>query len=79
MSILIERLDKIKSNISKVKDTGQINIIAVSKTFSLEYIKPVIDSGHLHFGENKVQEAETRWLTAPKNHKNPQRNVKGKL
>ena len=79
MSILIERLDKIKSNISKVKDTGQINIIAVSKTFSLEYIKPVIDSGHLHFGENKVQEAETKWLTVKKNNKNLQLHMIGKL
>ena len=33
-------------------------IIAVSKTFSLEHIKPLIDYGHKHFGENKVQEAE---------------------
>ncbi len=79
MSILIERLDKIKSNISKVKDTSQINIIAVSKTFSLEYIKPVIDSGHLHFGENKVQEAETKWLTVKKNNKNLQLHMIGKL
>mgnify|MGYP001339046899 FL=1 len=72
-------MDKIKSNISKVKDTGQINIIAVSKTFSLEYIKPVIDSGHLHFGENKVQEAETKWLTVKKNNKNLQLHMIGKL
>ena len=79
MSILIERLNKIKSNISKVKDTGQINIIAVSKTFSLEYIKPVIDSGHLHFGENKVQEAETKWLTVKKTNKNLQLHMIGKL
>ena len=79
MSILIERLDKIKSNISKVKDTGHINIIAVSKTFSLEYIKPVIESGHLHFGENKVQEAETKWLTVKKTNKNLQLHMIGKL
>ena len=79
MNILIERLDKIKSNISKVKDIGQINIIAVSKTFSLEYIKPVIESGHLHFGENKVQEAETKWLAVKKTNKNIQLHMIGKL
>ena len=79
MSILIERLNKIKSNISKVKNTGQINIIAVSKTFSLEYIKPVIESGHLHFGENKVQEAESKWLTVKKTNKNLQLHMIGKL
>ena len=79
MNILIERLNKIKSNISKVKNTGQINIIAVSKTFSLEYIKPVIESGHLHFGENKVQEAESKWLTVKKTNKNLQLHMIGKL
>ena len=36
-------------------------IIAVSKTFPLEHIKPLIDYGHDHFGENKVQEATVKW------------------
>ena len=37
------------------------NIIAVSKTFPMEEIKPLIDHGHIHFGENKVQEAIDKW------------------
>ena len=45
-------------------------IIAVSKTFPLEKILPIIESGHIHFGENKVQEAESKWL----NYKN--KNIK---
>jgi len=57
MSIIVDRYNKIKSNI-KDKD---INIIAVSKTFNFDYIKPLVDHGHLHFGENKVQEAEAKW------------------
>ena len=56
MSIIIERFEKIKSNISKVSDK-EINIVAVSKTFSLDHIMPLIEYGHIHFGENKVQEA----------------------
>ena len=36
-------------------------VIAVSKTFDLEKIKPLIDHGHRHFGENKVQEAVEKW------------------
>ena len=36
-------------------------IIAVSKTFPLEKIQPLIDHGHIHFGENKVQEAAHKW------------------
>ena len=42
---------------SKSKNDLIPEIIAVSKTFSIEKIKPLIDHGHLHFGENKVQEA----------------------
>ena len=44
------------------------NIIAVTKTFSINIFKPLIDHGHLHFGENKVQEAVDKW-TQIKNHK----------
>lgn len=57
MSTIVDRYNKIKSSI-KDKD---INIIAVSKTFNFDYIKPLVDYGHLHFGENKVQEAEAKW------------------
>ena len=51
--------------ISIQKEIQQINsytkIIAVSKTFTLEKIKPIIDNNHNHFGENKVQEALAKW------------------
>lgn len=39
----------------------KVTLIAVSKTYSLNYIKPLIDFGHLDFGENKVQEALNKW------------------
>ena len=42
------------------------NIIAVSKAFSLEHINPLINAGHLHFGENKIQEAEKKWIDIKK-------------
>ncbi len=61
MNIIVERFDKIKSNIKKSDKNNKINIIAVSKTFTLDYIMPLIDYGHKHFGENKVQEAESKW------------------
>ena len=61
MSIIVERFNKIKSNINKLKPTKPVNIVAISKTFSLEHIKPLIDFGHDHFGENKVQEAKAKW------------------
>ena len=45
------------------------NIIAVSKTFPIEKIKPLIEYGHTHFGENKVQEAVEKWTN--EKEKNP--------
>ena len=55
---LISIQNKLKSN---SKNDFIPQIIAVSKTFSIEKIKPLIDHGHLHFGENKVQEAVNKW------------------
>ena len=56
MDTIIDRLNKIKLNITNVKPDQKVNIIAVSKTFSLDHISPLIESGHQHYGENKVQE-----------------------
>lgn len=49
-------LDEIKNITNK-----KINLIAVTKNFNLDYIKPLINIGHIHFGENRVQEAITKW------------------
>ena len=57
MNTIVERFKKIQSNIASLKTDKPVNIIAVSKTYSLEYIETLIDHGHVHFGENKVQEA----------------------
>ena len=46
---------------SKVNDDKLPKIIAVSKTFPIENILPLIEHGHQHFGENKVQEALDKW------------------
>tara|TARA_B100000767_G_C19712617_1_gene513465 strand:+ start:758 stop:1396 length:639 start_codon:yes stop_codon:yes gene_type:complete len=75
MSIIIERLNKIKSNIHDSKT----NIIAVSKTFPIDIIKPLIDSGHKHYGENKVQEADFKWSDIKKTNKNIQLHMIGRL
>ena len=79
MSTIIERFDKIKLNILKTKATQNVNIIAVSKTFSIEHIKPLIDHGHQHFGENKVQEAVSKWLNIKKKNDNLKLHMIGKL
>ena len=66
MNIIIDRFEKIKSKISSLKPIKPVNIIAVSKTFSLDYIQPLIDYGHIHYGENKVQEASVKWAELKK-------------
>ena len=62
-----------------LKADKPVKIIAVSKTFNLDYIKPLIDHGHLHFGENKVQEALTKWSDQKKINQNLQLHMIGKL
>ena len=79
MNIIVERFNKIKSNISKINNPSALKIIAISKTFPLEHIMPLIELGHNHFGENKVQEAETKWNKIKKEKNNLQLHMVGKL
>ena len=69
MNLIINNFENIKSLINN----SNVKIIAVSKTFSYDHIKPLIDHGHLHFGENKVQEAQMKWTEVKK--KNPEVNL----
>jgi uncharacterized pyridoxal phosphate-containing UPF0001 family protein len=58
----IDNLNLIKEDLkSKINNYQNIKIIAVSKTFPIEAIMPLIEYGHLEYGENKVQEAITKW------------------
>ena len=54
-------------------------IIAVTKTFPITEIKPLIDHGHLHYGENKVQEALEKWNVLKKEARNIKLHMIGKL
>ena len=54
-------------------------IIAVSKTFPIENILPLIDHGHLHYGENKVQEALDKWTDIKNQNKNIKLHLIGRL
>lgn len=61
------------NNFIKIKDivktiNSNCKIIAVTKSQPLEIIKPLLDYGHIHFGENKVQEAQEKWSTVLKNY-----------
>jgi len=65
--IYIEDLIKSKVNHDKLP-----KIIAVSKTFPIENIMPLIEHGHIHYGENRVQEALDKWIDI----KNQNNNIK---
>ena len=79
MSIIVDRFKKIKSNINSLDNSKTINIVAISKTFSIEHIKPLLNIGHDHFGENKVQEAISKWKEIKKNDSNLKLHMVGKL
>ena len=77
MHYTINNLNVIKKEINNIKPN--VNIIAVSKTFNFETIEPLVKNGHLHFGENKVQEAVAKWSEIKKSNKNLQLHMLGKL
>ncbi len=79
MSIIIERFKKIQSNIASLESIKPVNIIAVSKTFPLEHVQPLVDYGHIHYGENKVQEASAKWAELKKKNQNLRLHMIGKL
>ena len=64
---------------SKVNHDRLPKIIAVSKTFPVENILPLIEHGHLHFGENKVQEAIDKWSDIKKENHNIKLHLIGRL
>jgi len=72
--IYIEDLIKSKVNHDKLAQ-----IIAVSKTFPIENILPLIEHGHLHYGENKVQEALDKWTEIKKKNGDIKLHLIGKL
>jgi pyridoxal phosphate enzyme (YggS family) len=72
--IYIEDLIKSKVNHDKLP-----KIIAVSKTFPIENILPLIDHGHLHYGENKVQEALEKWTDIKNMNLNIKLHLIGRL
>ena len=83
MHSTIKNLLNIKNNIKENLNLLNINnnpkVIAVSKTFKIEKIKPLIDYGHLDFGENKVQEAIEKWTEVKKLNPELKLHMIGKL
>jgi len=76
---LIEITDEIKLNLRDSNIVNLPKIIAVSKTFEIDKILPLIDCGHIDFGENKIQEAVDKWTEIKSKNKNIKLHMIGKL
>jgi len=76
----IQNLNDIKDKITQNNQSySNINIIAVSKTFPIEKIAPLLNYGHKDFGENKVQEAIEKWSEIKSNDNSIKLHLIGKL
>ena len=82
MHITIKNLniikDQLKLNLNDITFKN-LKIIAVSKTFPIEKMMPLIDFGHIHFGENKVQETINKWSNIKEEKSNIKLHLIGKL
>jgi pyridoxal phosphate enzyme (YggS family) len=76
---LVEIKNNIKLYLKKLNLNIHPTIIAVSKTFKIEKILPLIDYGQIHFGENKVQEAVEKWTEIKKNNSKIKLHMIGRL
>ncbi len=76
---IITNFEKIKQEIKNNLPQRDVKVIAVSKTFSLEHVMPLVKHGHKHFGENKVQEAEKKWKDLKKTIHNLSLHMIGRL
>ncbi len=77
MHDIVNRLITIKKEIQSKNSTAEI--IAIAKTFSINDIFPLINYGHHHFGESKVQEAIEKWTDIKRDFKNIKLHMVGKL
>ena len=77
---LLSIQSSIKSKLVELNEKNKIpKIIAVSKTFKIDHILPLIEYGHLDYGENKVQEAVEKWTDIKKQNEKIKLHLIGKL
>ena len=76
---LLDIQDTIKVKLNELNINNYPKIIAVSKTFKIDQISPLLDHGHKDFGENKVQEAVEKWTEVKKINPEIQLHMIGKL
>ena len=76
---LLDIENNIKAHLNKLNINSKSKIIAVSKTFKIDKILPLIEYGHADFGENKVQEAIEKWTEIKKTNPQVKLHMIGKL
>ena len=76
---LLDIENNIKLHLKEINLSHYPKVIAVSKTFKIDKILPLIEYGHIHFGENKVQEALEKWTEIKKTNSKIQLHMIGKL
>ena len=76
---LLDIENNIKHYLNKLNINNNPKIVAVSKTFKIDKILPLIDHGHIDYGENKVQEAIEKWTEIKKNNPKIKLHMIGKL
>ena len=77
MHDIVDRLVSIKKEIQL--NNSKAEVVAVSKTFPINKILPLINFGHLHYGENKIQEAVDKWTDIKRDFTNIKLHFVGKL
>ena len=76
---LLDIKDNIKNYLNKLNINNNPKIVAVSKTFEINKILPLIEYGHIDFGENKVQEAIEKWTEIKKKNSKVKLHMIGRL
>ena len=79
----MEKLNRVKNKVNEIINKKQLKtdpkIIVVTKTFPLNKIIPLLQNGHIHYAENKIQEAENKWINTKNRYKDLQLHMIGKL
>ena len=83
MHTTLEKLNRVKNKVNEIINKKQLKtdpkIIVVTKTFPLNKIIPLLQNGHIHYAENKIQEAENKWINTKNRYKDLQLHMIGKL
>ena len=79
----VKNLNSVKNKVNEIVLKRQLKtnpqIIIVTKTFESNVIMPLVEYGHIHFGENKIQETENKWPNIKKKYQNIKLHMLGKI